>query len=129
MIIVHTNKSENRARNLIEDFFFIYPSNRHACQFVNISKVRCPLHLPKVVLIVFEDNERLKFDCESRLNNLIHDWIFKETKFLFVEPEFNWRIPECENKMELAATLPLAIWKINWTDILNNQLNYQPSLG
>ena len=82
-----------------------------------------------MVLIVFEDNEHLKFDCESRLKELVHGWIFKETKFLFVEPENNWRLPQCENKIEIVATLPLAIWKTNWIDILHKPLSYQPSLG
>lgn len=132
MFIVHTSKSENRALDLWEDFVSEFPSYRGACRFVNISHVRCPSSLPKLILIVLEDDERLTCDCERRLNELVHGWIFKDTKFLFVSPTFNWRIPACDRKMEIAAAFPLSIWRADWMDILHEQLStlcYQPNLG
>lgn len=114
VLLVHTSRSENRSLDMWEDFVSAFPLYRRACQFANISHARCSLVLPKLVLVVLENNEHLKFDCERRLNELLHGWIFRETQFLFVEPEHNWVIPECEKKLEIAAMLPLSTWKSNW---------------
>ena len=107
--ILYTEKVENKILDIWEDI----PEKSHISVW-NISVAKPPSVLPRAIFLAFDNNEILSIETNDRLNDLLQECISRGCFFHVIEFARNWKLPQCDARMSLNATMPLRLWIDDW---------------